>query len=678
MKKVFLILLAILAFTNSQVSAMTGYTFNVTVALDSTAPTTQNDYDGLWHNSNFTINLTATDAISGVKDTYYKINGGSTMAVSTAGQPVISTEGANNTMEYWSVDKSGNEEIPHQTLSAIKLDKTPPVVSITSPANEAAFNAGPITITGTVTDALSGLNNGVSVNVEGTVYTPTVGLDGSFTITGVTIVGGPNKVTASAQDLAGNTGNSSISVFLGWVLHMQVPYQSVTTYGSAAASSQMILNYIRNGVADALTQDTIYNYGHQYNDPSNTTLLEMDPKAVSYALGHFDPYDLTDPDGYGDPYRGYNFSVEAFDNTKFTDYLRDVIHWMAYPVTIDSWWKAGDLVKWPNTPPAVPAYGTYNHWIIVNGAATTENPKPQPHTNPWYTPDFTAYGLWLTDPATGGIGQDVYVTAQSAQETFFLPVATSDSYNGQYLQVAEPPIVESSATVSVAPPNVNDQTLEIAKISDTMSQEISSTLSNSEQIAASAEKHLYDAALVVNLKNDTASGSSTSGTYSLNSLFDTSQSHPQLDWKKIIDPSLLTDANFVKAFDGSQATNFVKVRRTDKDNDFYYLIPFDKYVSGQFLTYAAIIIDTQDGSFKEASWVDQPTRFIQVTKDNAIQLVLSANPALQNTAISAELVWQPGGPSQSPFYPYWQVTAGDVIYFVTQNSEVIKKDAQTQ
>ncbi len=676
MKKTLLIILATLMFANTEVLAVTGYTFNVTVALDSTAPTTQNDYDGLWHNADFTINLTATDA-GGVKDTYYKINGGSMLAVSTAGQPVISTEGANNIMEYWSVDKSGNEETPHKTLSSIKLDKTPPVVSITSPANEAAFNQGPITITGTATDALSGLNS-VSVNVEGTVYTSTVSTDGSFSITGITIVGGPNKVTASGVDIAGNTGNISISVFLGWVLHMQVPYQSVTSYGSAAASSQMILNYIRNGLADPLTQDTIYNYGHQYNDPLNATLQEMDPKAVSYALGHFDPYDLTDPDGYGDPYRGYNFDAEAFDNTKFTDYLRDVIHWMAYPVTIDCWWKAGDLVKWPNTPPAVPAYGTYNHWIIVNGAATTENPIPQPHTNPWYTPNFTAYGLWLTDPATGGIGQDVYVTAQSAQETFFLPMITSDAYNGKYVLVAEPPIVESTATVSVAPPNVNDQTLQIAKISDTMSKEVPSNLSDAEQTVENAQKHLYDAALVVNLKNDVTSGSSTQSTYSLNSLFDTSQSHPQLDWKKIIDPSLLTDDNFVKAFDGSQATNFVKVRRADKDNDFYYLIPFDKYVNGQFLTYAAIIINAQDGSFKEASWVDKPTRFIQVTKDDAIQLVLSANPALQSASITAELVWQPSGPSQSPFYPYWQVTSGDLIYFVTQNSEVIAKDAQTQ
>ena len=132
MKKTLLIILATLMFANAEVSAVTGYTFNVTVALDSTAPATQHDYDGLWHNANFMINLTATDA-SGIKDTYYKVNGGSMLAVSTAGQPIISTEGANNMMEYWSADKSGNEETPHKILSGIKLDKTPPIISITSP-----------------------------------------------------------------------------------------------------------------------------------------------------------------------------------------------------------------------------------------------------------------------------------------------------------------------------------------------------------------------------------------------------------------------------------------------------------------------------------------------------------------------------------------------------------------
>jgi hypothetical protein len=458
------------------------------------------------------------------------------------------------------------------------------------------------------------------------------------------------------------------------VLHLKPPYAQVGDYYSGAATAQMILNYIRDGVKSDLSQEEIYNYAHQYNHSLNTNLSEIDPLGMYHVLGHFDPYDPTDTTGYGNASKGYNFSVESFAGDKFNDYLRDIIHWMAYPVTIGYWKNDGELVKWPNTPAAVPAYGTYNHWIVVNGAATTENPIPQPHTNPWYTPNFTVYGLWLTDPASGGIGKDLYVTAQAAQETFFFPVATSDSYNGKYVQVAEPPEVESDATVQTAASKVNEETLAIIAISEKLAKETPSDLSDAEARIENAKKHLYDAALVVDLKSD---AQSQLGTTSLSSVFSSdSQSSFKLDWKKIVDSSLLTDDNFVKAFDGSQARSFVKVRRSDKENTYYYLIPFDKYVNGQFLTYAAIIIDAADGSFKEASWVDVPTRFIQVTKAKAMQIVLAVNSTLQDTNISAELVWQPGGPSQSPFYPYWQVTSGSIVYFVTQNGEVIEKDAQ--
>ncbi|MEM4713762.1 MAG: NosD domain-containing protein, partial [Candidatus Bathyarchaeia archaeon] len=96
--------------------------------IDATPPTTIDDYDGLWHNSDFTITLVAIDYGSGVAETYYRINNGLVKRVSVDGHPLITTEGANNTLEYWSVDNAGNEEIPHKFLTSIKLDKTAPVV----------------------------------------------------------------------------------------------------------------------------------------------------------------------------------------------------------------------------------------------------------------------------------------------------------------------------------------------------------------------------------------------------------------------------------------------------------------------------------------------------------------------------------------------------------------------
>jgi len=97
---------------------------------DNTPPITEHDYDGAWRKSDFTITLTATDNINRIEETYYRINDGPVKKVSVDGQPCITTEGANNTLEYWSADTVGNEEFPHKILTGIKLDKTAPMIEI--------------------------------------------------------------------------------------------------------------------------------------------------------------------------------------------------------------------------------------------------------------------------------------------------------------------------------------------------------------------------------------------------------------------------------------------------------------------------------------------------------------------------------------------------------------------
>ncbi|MHA1651589.1 MAG: PKD domain-containing protein [Candidatus Helarchaeota archaeon] len=99
------------------------------IIYDLTPPNTTNDYDGLWHNSDFTINLTANDNLSGIAATYYRINDGVTFNLSANGQPVITYESADNKLEYWSVDLANNEENPHHILTGIKLDKTLPIAN---------------------------------------------------------------------------------------------------------------------------------------------------------------------------------------------------------------------------------------------------------------------------------------------------------------------------------------------------------------------------------------------------------------------------------------------------------------------------------------------------------------------------------------------------------------------
>jgi hypothetical protein len=112
---------------------------------DLEAPITVDDYNGQRHNVDFQINLEATDDLSGVAETYYKLNGGSAKTVAADGQPFIIEEGADNTLEYWSVDAAGNEET-HRVLTGIKLDKTAPTGSIIINSDDNSTSSTSVTL----------------------------------------------------------------------------------------------------------------------------------------------------------------------------------------------------------------------------------------------------------------------------------------------------------------------------------------------------------------------------------------------------------------------------------------------------------------------------------------------------------------------------------------------------
>jgi len=95
--------------------------------IDNQPPTTGHNYDGKWQKNNYTINLKADDGDgSGVAETKYKRNNGYERIVAQHGQPDISEQGISK-LEYWSIDKLGNEEA-HKILNEIKLDRLPPSV----------------------------------------------------------------------------------------------------------------------------------------------------------------------------------------------------------------------------------------------------------------------------------------------------------------------------------------------------------------------------------------------------------------------------------------------------------------------------------------------------------------------------------------------------------------------
>ena len=124
---------------------------------DNKAPFTTDNYDGLWHTSDFTITLSATDDF-GVRETYYRLNNGPINNVGTDGMPRIETESRGNTLEYWSIDIDGKEESPHNLLTQIKLDKTSPT-GLIQPFNGSTYtNSTKVYLKLSANDTVSGVS----------------------------------------------------------------------------------------------------------------------------------------------------------------------------------------------------------------------------------------------------------------------------------------------------------------------------------------------------------------------------------------------------------------------------------------------------------------------------------------------------------------------------------------
>jgi hypothetical protein len=150
---------------------------------DITPPTTFDNYDGLWHTKDFTITLNATDDLTSVAETYYKINNDPVQNVTMHGHPLITTESANNTLEYWSVDKAGNEE-PYKILTGVKLDKTAPTIGTPSRIPEGDVEPNQeVKVLANVTDLISDVKNvALSYNLNDS----TVWLDSPMTFNSTT------------------------------------------------------------------------------------------------------------------------------------------------------------------------------------------------------------------------------------------------------------------------------------------------------------------------------------------------------------------------------------------------------------------------------------------------------------------------------------------------------------
>ena len=182
-----------------------------------------------WNNSNVTVTFTCADTMSGI---------------ATCPNPVtVMTEGANQVVSGTATDRAGNRAT---VTTTINLDRCAPALNVTSPLNNATFNAPDITVNGAVTDSLSGVAgvtcNGVAATLAG----------GSF-VCGLHLQPGVNPIETRAVDKAGNAATTSLNVTLGSGL--VVP--NVTGQTHAAATTAITQANLTVGAITTANSNTI-------------------------------------------------------------------------------------------------------------------------------------------------------------------------------------------------------------------------------------------------------------------------------------------------------------------------------------------------------------------------------------------------------------------------------------
>ena len=158
---------------------------------------------GGWNKTNVTVNLSATDpdGVADVATIDYSAAGAQpiapTVVAGSSASFSLTTEGA-TTVTYFAKDRAGNTEAAHTQL--IRIDKTPPTITYTSNASTYTVDQT-VSITCTAADPPnangtpgSGLDSTTCLSVNAPAY--------SFPL-------GPNTLSATATDIAGNVGTGS-------------------------------------------------------------------------------------------------------------------------------------------------------------------------------------------------------------------------------------------------------------------------------------------------------------------------------------------------------------------------------------------------------------------------------------------------------------------------------------
>ncbi len=375
------------------------------------------------------------------------------------------------------------------------------------------------------------------------------------------------------------------------------------------AVAQMTLNYIWWDSTVHPTppllfdsQQDLFDYGVIYNETPGLNVLDV--MGMWHVVQDNRPL----------PYSQYGYNFTRPHNTDGAVLIKQIAQWISYPVGTYGGHEEGYPL---HVPGIIPAFGDYSNWMVVRGIHTSENAYPLP-------PDLEVYGFWLNDPVPAGIGENSYKTVDEFLATYYLPLATGDSYDGEFVAICEPPdSVEETDVAFVTSParfDESDRTLTWwARNSD----------DPSAALTAAANQCVTTAAVA-----------------------------------GVTDELIPYDPQFAELFATTRAGEPLFV--TNARGADYYSVPF----FGKAAT-IVVLVDAEEGRFKEASWLDRAETYLPVSRDEALGLAYAfleeqgyEPDVIKTVKIGLALR------GLRPYYPEWRFATEDFTVYVSQSADV--------
>ncbi|NQE45385.1 hypothetical protein C5S31_05110 [ANME-1 cluster archaeon GoMg2] len=426
---------------------------------------------------------------------------------------------------------------------------------------------------------------------------------------------------------------------------------------SGPAVMQMLVDHYRP--LEPL-QSYLNETGIAHNQVCNADLLFVDPSGMRWTLN----YILHNISSYG----GGNYANYGIGS--YTD-INNTLHYMC------KWHYLG--------PGAAPTYGDYSNWMVVRGIHTDMKPT-------FAQDSYIIYGFWMNDPynktleGAGGIGENTYKSVEQWKSEYhkMLNVNEADSYNGTYVAVCEPP-EDDDVEVTLAKPKPR-----LAEAITPMLAEEPMMLYGVKQLAL--EKVVKDDELlkVVKAAIDGVNEELVPYDSGFAAVFaKTVPGQPMLVSSEngdyyVVPFNVPVEVKQTKKMpveiERPEISGLKKLERMKRVAEKIELKPIPIEPIRVEKTLVVVIVDATDGSFKEASWVENPEKYLPVSKIEAMKLALgevldelhvvakkdARDLEVIQTRPTIELVYV----DASPYYPDWKVTVNGKVFYVSQDGTV--------